>query len=49
LQQQGQTIPLPDQAGRGVVPGDHQLEDRREHLLLGQRAVLIGRAYQVGD
>ena len=48
MQQQGDRS-VADQAGRGVVPGDHQLEDRREHLLLGQRAVLIGRAYQVGD
>jgi hypothetical protein len=48
VQQQGDRS-IADQAGCGVVPGDHQLEDCREHLLLGQRAVLVGRAYQVGD
>jgi hypothetical protein len=34
VQQQGHR-PVADQAGGGVVPGDHQLEDRGEHLLLG--------------
>src|SRR5262249_47347151 len=38
-----------DQAGGGVVPGDDQLEDGGEHLLFGQRAVVVGGAYQVGD
>src|SRR5262249_46676063 len=33
VQQQGDRS-IADQAGRGVVPGDYQLEDRREHLLL---------------
>ena len=49
VQQQGDR-PVADQAGGGVVPGDYQLEDRGEHLLLSEeRAVLIGRAHQVGD
>jgi hypothetical protein len=47
VQQQG-GCSVADQAGRGVVPGHHQLEDRGEHLLLGQRVALIGHAYQVG-
>jgi len=48
VQQQGDRA-VADQAGRRVVPGDHQLEDRGEHLLLGQRAALISRADQIGD
>jgi hypothetical protein len=48
VQQQGDRS-VADQAGRGVVPGDDELEDRGERLLLGQRAVLIGCVHEVGD
>ena len=41
--------PVADQAGGGVVPGDDQLEDRGQHLLLGERAVAVGGDDEVGD
>ena len=31
------------------MPGDDQLEDRGEHLLLGERAVAVGGDDEVGD
>ena len=37
-----------DQVGGGVVPGDDQLEDRRQHLLRGERAVAVGGDDEVG-
>ena len=35
--------PVADQAGRGVVAGDHELEQARQQLLGGERVVFGGR------
>ena len=41
--------PVADQAGGGVVPGDDELEDRGQHLLLVQRVAFVACPDQVGD
>src|SRR5262249_31423704 len=41
--------PIADQAGRGVVAGDDQLEQRREQLLLRQAFVAVASRDQAAD
>jgi hypothetical protein len=41
--------PVADETGGGVMPGDGELEDRGQHLLLVQRIALVTCPDEVGD